>query len=107
MVWIRTEGGPVEGRVVGQAERPRSYVVDTPLGRVERNRRDLRVVPSSTNGTETEDPEMTPTQDGAVSPTPQTSQQDSARRIATRSQTKRPSHPQIDWVGKDSSNYQY
>ena len=31
-VWITTEGGPVEGTVVYQADKPRSYVVETPTG---------------------------------------------------------------------------
>ena len=47
-VWITTEGGPVEGTVVSQADRPRSYVVETPTGRIERNRYHIRVKPSAT-----------------------------------------------------------
>ena len=51
-VWITTEGGPVEGTVVSQADRPRSYVVETPTRRVERNRYHIRVKPSATEGNE-------------------------------------------------------
>lgn len=74
-VWITTEGGPVEGTVVSQADRPRSYVVATPLGKVERNRQHLRVVPQTEKGQETEkDTQASPIK----SPTP---------RIMTRSRT--------------------
>jgi hypothetical protein len=31
-VWITSEGQPIQGRVLSQADTPRSYVVDTPTG---------------------------------------------------------------------------
>ncbi len=40
-VWISAEGRLMSGTVVTQANRPRSYVVDAPSGRIERNRHHL------------------------------------------------------------------
>jgi len=37
-VWVNTQGNQVSGRVVSTSDTPRSYVVDTPTGRVKRNR---------------------------------------------------------------------
>ena len=37
-VWITTEQEPVPGVVVSPADRPRSYVIETPSGQIERNR---------------------------------------------------------------------
>ena len=36
-VWITTDSGPVSGRVISPTDRPRSYVVETPSGQIERN----------------------------------------------------------------------
>lgn len=44
-VWVKSEKKPVSGRVVEPANAPRSYVVATPSGLVERNRRHLNIVP--------------------------------------------------------------
>lgn len=43
--WVTTESEPVSGRVISTAGRPRSYVVETPSGRIERNRSQLTIVP--------------------------------------------------------------
>ena len=51
-VWITTEGGPVDGTLVSQADRLRSYVVETQTGRVERNRHHIRMKPSATEDNE-------------------------------------------------------
>ena len=41
-VWVTAGGGePVRGRVLTQAHTPRSYIVETPSGRVRRNRHHL------------------------------------------------------------------
>ena len=40
-VWITSRDRQIPGRVDHQAETPRSYVVDTPSGQVQRNRRHL------------------------------------------------------------------
>ena len=45
-VWIQTESGDIPGRVISAAAEPRSYVVETPLGRVRRNRSHLKVIPT-------------------------------------------------------------
>ena len=73
-VWITTESEPVSGRVISPASRPRSYVVETPTGQVERNRNQLTVVPTENSG----DPETT--QPAEVST-------ETPRRIMTRSRT--------------------
>ena len=48
-VWIDSDNGPVSGRVVTSAETPRSYLVETPSGQLQRNRIQLRVVPQESN----------------------------------------------------------
>ena len=78
-VWIRTEGGPVEGTVLSPAERPRSYVIDTPAGRVEKNRRDLKEKPP---------PPLPELEDSSPIPSsPPTDPTTEQPRITTRSQT--------------------
>ena len=42
-VWITTDSGPVSGRVISPTDRPRSYVVETPSGQIERNQSQLTV----------------------------------------------------------------
>ena len=37
----------MQGRVVSPADRPRSYVLECPTGRVERNRSQLQVIPDA------------------------------------------------------------
>ena len=74
-VWIASEDDPVPGRVVSPADRPRSYVVETRSGQVERNRSQLRVRPNGENSetrVENQQPEAN------ASP---------PRRIMTRSKT--------------------
>ena len=46
-VWVTTESEPMSGRVISTAGRPRSYVVETPSGQIERNRSQLIVVPEN------------------------------------------------------------
>ena len=46
-VWVTSGTSQVEGRIVGQAESPRSYLVDMPSGIVRRNRLHLGVVPGN------------------------------------------------------------
>ena len=95
-VWISTEGGPVEGTVVSQAGRPRSYIVETPSGRVQRNRRHLTVVPSPKNdpdpgATSKSSTTLEPTDVGqeTLPPNPPTQlPEEPPRRIMTRSQTR-------------------
>ena len=45
-VWITSESNVIPGTVVSTGNRPRSYVVETPSGEVERNRSHLNVVPN-------------------------------------------------------------
>ncbi len=51
-VWITSEDQPVEGRVVELADTPRSYVIETPTGQVQRNRHHLNTVPEHTSQSE-------------------------------------------------------
>ena len=46
-VWIRSGNKLQKGRVVAHANEPRSYIVNTPTGRLRRNRSHLQVVPDS------------------------------------------------------------
>ena len=41
---VRTGGHTVEGRIVGPADMPRSYIVETPTGEIRQNRSQLTVV---------------------------------------------------------------
>lgn len=76
-VWIMSEEKPVQGRVVSPADRPRSYVVETPTGQVERNRSQLRVIPEADSDQQTE---VESANENAVPSEP-------SRRIMTRSRT--------------------
>lgn len=83
-VWITSDGGdPRPGRIVSPANTPRSYLVDTPSGRVRRNRHHLTIVPNHSPVTE----DNTSQQE----PSPQHAQL--ARKIMTRSQTGTPIKP--------------
>ena len=68
-VWISSGSGPTQGQVVSTGDTPRSYVVDTPTGTVQRNRVHLRVIPGSPERPSTEVPTrriMTRHQTGTV-----------------------------------------
>ena len=63
-VWITTDREAIRGRVVSPASRLRSYVVETPSGRLQRNRNQLRVVPDqdeSPESQESQETDQTPT----------------------------------------------
>ena len=70
-VWVTSE---TRGRVVSRATNPRSYVVETPTGELQRNSTHLNVIPERQTPTSSEQPQVEP---------PRTS----PRRIVTRSQT--------------------
>ena len=55
-VWITTEQEPVPGVVVSPADRPRSYVVETPSGQIERNRSQVRIVPERSENSYSSEP---------------------------------------------------
>ena len=57
-VWVSSDGATVPGTVVSQATTPRSYVVQTQLGEIRRNRSHLRVMPPTTQTTETQETEQ-------------------------------------------------
>ena len=76
-MWITTEQEPVPGVVVSPADRPRSYVVETPSGQIERNRSQLQFVPERSENSDSSEPENT--QQEGESPPP--------KRIMTRSKT--------------------
>jgi transposase InsO family protein len=44
-VWVTSENRSIHGRVVSQASNPRSHVVQTPSGELQRNRTHLNIVP--------------------------------------------------------------
>ena len=44
-VWIKSDKRPTQGTIHSDATTPRSYWVDTPSGKLRRNRRHLTVVP--------------------------------------------------------------
>ena len=46
-VWITSESDTISGTVVSAGENPRSYIVETLIGQVQRNRSHLHVVPES------------------------------------------------------------
>ncbi len=49
---ITSEDQPVEGRVAELADTPRSYVIETPTGQVQRNLHPLNTVPEHTSQSE-------------------------------------------------------
>ena len=53
-VWITSEDEPVQGRVVSPADRPTSYVVETPTGQIKCNRSQLQVIPNAGSDQQTE-----------------------------------------------------
>ena len=72
-----SEDEPVRGRVVSPAGRPRSYVIETPNGQIERNRSQLQVVPNVETESDTVSQQ---TETETVPETP--------RRIMIRSRTR-------------------
>ena len=62
-VWITSGDRPVEGRVVHPAETPRSYIVETPSGRVRRNRVHLNPMPNDATDDATIDHTQRPSRD--------------------------------------------
>ena len=69
-VWVTSESQPIQGRVISRADNPRSYVIETPTGELQRNRTHLNIVPEQQPRSTVECPQ-TPA---------------SLRRIVTRSQ---------------------
>ena len=63
-VWVNSDNGPVSGRVVTSAGTPRSYLVETPSGQLQRNRIQLRVVPEELSEPEEPHRMMTRSQTG-------------------------------------------
>ena len=55
-VWVATDNKPVRGAVNSLADRPRSYVVYTPTGQVERNRSHFTIVPGTDNEADQQSP---------------------------------------------------
>ena len=82
-VWVRTDGQTVEGRVLGPAETPRSYIVETPAGEIRRNQNQLTTIPSGPSDTQSNAQANT---DSEQSVNEQSNPQPS-RKITTRSQT--------------------
>ena len=80
-VWITSESVPVPGRVVSPGETPRSYVVETPSGQLQRNRSQLNVAPNETSSTELQTPQSSP-----------------PRRIVTRTVTGTEIKPPDRWA---------
>ena len=54
-IWITTDREAICGRVVSPANRSRSYIVETPSGRLQRNRNQLRVVPEREESSESQE----------------------------------------------------
>ena len=44
-LWIKSEGQPLQGRVVSDVTRPHSYVIEVPFGQVQCNCKHLSVIP--------------------------------------------------------------
>ena len=53
-VWIESDNGPVSSHVVSTAQTPRSYIVETPNGQIQRNRIHLRVAPETSGASSDE-----------------------------------------------------
>ena len=59
-VWVTSESRPIPGTVVSSGENPRSYVVETPSGEIQRNRSHLNVVPETAPEEGPPEPKSTP-----------------------------------------------
>ena len=72
-VWVTSGAAnlPVRGRITASTDTPRSYIVETPTGQIQRNRQHLNPIPQSDATLDQED----------------TQEQEEPRRIITRSQT--------------------
>ena len=75
-VWITSESDAIPGTVVSAGENPRSYIVETPTGQVQRNRSHLNVAPESSS--ETSEPSETQSSSNVSTP---------PKMIMTRSKT--------------------
>ena len=83
-VWIRTGETQTSGRVVRQANTPRSYWVSTPSGTIRRNRQHLNPIPTTSTPDIADDTYPEDTSNGNhADPTERTGQ----RTIMTRSRT--------------------
>ena len=96
-VWIKSEKEPVPGTVVAPAQTPRSYVVDTPSGQVERNRRHLNIVPSQKESQDTPST-ITDGTEQATGTSTEPEQSQPSKVFMTRSKTGTTLH-QPDWYG--------
>ena len=101
-VWVTSENEPVRGRVISSSGQPRSYVVETPNGRVHRNRAHLNIVPEQpTQQTPQQIPE--PPESGSTVPENTTTGQSPPepsppQRIMTRSSTGTQLHKPNRWM---------
>ena len=77
-VWITSEDKPIPGRIVTADETPRSYVVETESGELNRNRSQIVVVPES---------EPDPAPETEAEPEQQLALTTPPRRIMTRTRT--------------------
>ena len=59
-VWVTSETRPIRGRVVSRATNPRSYVVETPTGELQRNSTHLNVIPERQTPTSSEQSQIEP-----------------------------------------------
>ena len=93
-VWIKSEKKPIPGTVISPAKAPRSYVVETPRGQVERNRSHLNIVPrqesQETTSPVIEVPTRSSSEEGLPSP---------SKPIMTRSRTGT-ALQQPEWYGR-------
>ena len=78
-VWIQSETEALQGRISTPANTPRSYVVETPAGDLQRNHNHLSIIPSSHEMENHSLSQPGKTSESTVNP--------STRRIMMRSQT--------------------
>ena len=79
-VWITSEDKPIPGRVVAAGETPRSYIVETDSGQLQRNRCQINVALTPDPSSSLDDSAVELQQSQSVCPDP-------PRRILTRTQT--------------------
>ncbi|XP_065902585.1 uncharacterized protein [Dysidea avara] len=77
-VWVRTGNSQIKGRIVSNADTPRSYVISIPNGQVCRNRQHLNHRLNTTNDSAPDIPDSSTTSDSTEPP---------RDRIMTRTQT--------------------
>lgn len=88
----------VQGQVISPTDRPRSYVVETPTGQVERNRSQLQVIPNEDKAEGDQQTETGNNYDSKTKPEPPHQIMTRSRTGASMSKPERLAQQVWDWL---------